>query len=98
MLQVLKEKVASLSDNHKNALAANIDEIVYTSTGDISIYYDEKGNAGRGNFTWPLIVQINQSSEYLRIEELCLCELTFVALQSLYHFSSLQNQPNIHNK
>ncbi|KAL6032891.1 hypothetical protein STEG23_035626 [Scotinomys teguina] len=43
VLQVLKEKVTSLSDNHKNALAANIDEIVYTSTGDISIYYDEKG-------------------------------------------------------
>lgn len=43
VLQVLKEKVASLSDNHKNALAADIDDIVYTSTGDISIYYDEKG-------------------------------------------------------
>ncbi|XP_010970196.2 m-AAA protease-interacting protein 1, mitochondrial [Camelus bactrianus] len=42
-LQVLKEKVTSLPDNHKNALAADIDEIVYTSTGDISIYYDEKG-------------------------------------------------------
>ncbi|EPY77228.1 hypothetical protein CB1_001286024 [Camelus ferus] len=41
-LQVLKEKVTSLPDNHKNALAADIDEIVYTSTGDISIYYDEK--------------------------------------------------------
>lgn len=46
MLQVLKEKVTSLPDNHKNALAADIDEIVYTSTGDISIYYDDKGNAG----------------------------------------------------
>ncbi|XP_004601317.1 m-AAA protease-interacting protein 1, mitochondrial [Sorex araneus] len=43
VLQVLKEKVTSLPDNHKNALAADIDEIVYTSTGDISIYYDEKG-------------------------------------------------------
>uniref|UniRef100_A0A8C6W6C8 Matrix AAA peptidase interacting protein 1 n=2 Tax=Nannospalax galili TaxID=1026970 RepID=A0A8C6W6C8_NANGA len=43
VLQVLKEKITSLSDNHKNALAADIDEIVYTSTGDISIYYDEKG-------------------------------------------------------
>ncbi|CAI9164973.1 unnamed protein product [Rangifer tarandus platyrhynchus] len=42
-LHVLKEKVTSLPDNHKNALAADIDEIVYTSTGDISIYYDEKG-------------------------------------------------------
>ncbi|XP_037379688.1 m-AAA protease-interacting protein 1, mitochondrial [Talpa occidentalis] len=43
VLPVLKEKVTSLSDNHKNALAADIDDIVYTSTGDISIYYDEKG-------------------------------------------------------
>ncbi|XP_058156391.1 m-AAA protease-interacting protein 1, mitochondrial isoform X2 [Dasypus novemcinctus] len=43
VLHVLKEKVTSLPDNHKTALAADIDEIVYTSTGDISIYYDEKG-------------------------------------------------------
>jgi predicted lipid-binding transport protein (Tim44 family) len=43
VLHVLKEKVTSLPDNHKNALAADIDEIVYTSAGDISIYYDEKG-------------------------------------------------------
>lgn len=43
VLQVLKEKVTSLSDNHKNALAADIDEIVHMTTGDISIYYDEKG-------------------------------------------------------
>lgn len=43
VLNVLKEKITSLPDNHKNALAADIDEIVYTSTGDISIYYDEKG-------------------------------------------------------
>jgi hypothetical protein len=46
VLHVLKEKVTSLPDNHKNALAADIDEIVYTSAGDISIYYDEKGNVG----------------------------------------------------
>lgn len=43
VLQVLKEKVTSLSDNRKSALAADVDDIVYTSTGDISIYYDEKG-------------------------------------------------------
>lgn len=49
VLHVLKEKVTSLPDNHKNALAADIDEIVYTSTGDISIYYDEKGNWSRVN-------------------------------------------------
>ncbi|XP_020840568.1 m-AAA protease-interacting protein 1, mitochondrial isoform X3 [Phascolarctos cinereus] len=43
VLQVLKEKVASLPDNYKTALAAEFDEIVYTATGDISIYYDDKG-------------------------------------------------------
>ncbi|XP_006862059.1 PREDICTED: uncharacterized protein C2orf47 homolog, mitochondrial [Chrysochloris asiatica] len=43
VLQVLKDKVPLLPENHKNALAADIDEIVYSSTGDISIYYDEKG-------------------------------------------------------
>lgn len=43
VLHVLKDKVASLSDNQKSALAADIDEIVYSSTGDISIYYDDKG-------------------------------------------------------
>ncbi|XP_008067987.1 m-AAA protease-interacting protein 1, mitochondrial [Carlito syrichta] len=43
VLHVLKGKVTSLPDAHKNALAADIDDIVYTSTGDISIYYDEKG-------------------------------------------------------
>ncbi|XP_074071480.1 m-AAA protease-interacting protein 1, mitochondrial [Macrotis lagotis] len=43
VLQVLKEKVVSLPDNYKTALAAELDEIVYTATGDISIYYDDKG-------------------------------------------------------
>ncbi|KAL1774495.1 m-AAA protease-interacting 1, mitochondrial, partial [Sigmodon hispidus] len=40
VLQVLKEKVTSLSDNYKNALAVDINNIVYSSAGDISIYYD----------------------------------------------------------
>lgn len=87
MLQVLKEKVTSLSDNRKSALAADVEDIVYTSTGDISIYYDEKGNAGLATL-WPLIVQVNQSwvpqgrgvrSVWADAE----------ALQNLYHFSSL---------
>ncbi|XP_036276778.1 m-AAA protease-interacting protein 1, mitochondrial isoform X1 [Pipistrellus kuhlii] len=43
LLLVLKEKVTSLPDSHKDALAADIEEIVYTSAGDISIYYDDKG-------------------------------------------------------
>ncbi|XP_023568051.1 m-AAA protease-interacting protein 1, mitochondrial isoform X2 [Octodon degus] len=42
VLPILKEKVTSLPDDHRSALAADLDEIVYTSTGDISIYYDEK--------------------------------------------------------
>lgn len=43
VLPMLKEKVTSLPDDHRRALAADLDEIVYMSTGDISIYYDEKG-------------------------------------------------------
>ncbi|XP_005373314.1 PREDICTED: uncharacterized protein C2orf47 homolog, mitochondrial [Chinchilla lanigera] len=43
VLPILKEKVTSLPDDHRSALAADLDEIVYMSTGDISIYYDEKG-------------------------------------------------------
>ncbi|XP_054579513.1 m-AAA protease-interacting protein 1, mitochondrial isoform X2 [Eptesicus fuscus] len=46
LLLVLKEKVTSLPDSHKDALAADMDEIVYTSAGDISIYYDDKGFRG----------------------------------------------------
>nr|KAF6336805.1 hypothetical protein mMyoMyo1_012026 [Myotis myotis] len=46
LLLVLKEKVTSLPDSHRDALAADMDEIVYTSTGDISIYYDDKGFRG----------------------------------------------------
>lgn len=85
MLQVLKEKVTSLSDNRKSAIAADVNDIVYTSTGDISIYYDEKGNAGRGNF-----MTVNCSSKTKTVsargQELGLHEQTLVALQSLYHF------------
>lgn len=44
---MLKEKVTSLPDDHRRALAADLDEIVYMSTGDISIYYDEKGNEAK---------------------------------------------------
>lgn len=57
---MLKEKVTSLSDNRRSALAADVEDIVYTSTGDISIYYDEKGNAGRATL-WPLIVQVKHN-------------------------------------
>ncbi|NXC42827.1 MAIP1 protein, partial [Penelope pileata] len=43
VLQVLKEKVSSLSDNHRDALAADIDAIMYTTEGDVRIYYDDDG-------------------------------------------------------
>lgn len=43
MLHTLKEKLALLSENHRRALAANMDEIMYTTTGDVGIYYDDSG-------------------------------------------------------
>ncbi|OCT61328.1 m-AAA protease-interacting protein 1, mitochondrial isoform X1 [Xenopus laevis] len=43
LLQDIKEKCSSLSDNHRNALAAHSDEIMYTTTGDVAIYYDNNG-------------------------------------------------------
>ncbi|NP_001106589.1 uncharacterized protein C2orf47 homolog, mitochondrial [Xenopus tropicalis] len=43
LLEDIKEKCSSLSDNHRNALAAHLDEIMYTTTGDVAIYYDDNG-------------------------------------------------------
>ncbi|XP_044288018.1 m-AAA protease-interacting protein 1, mitochondrial isoform X3 [Varanus komodoensis] len=43
MIQLLKEKLSSLSENHKSALAADMDEIMYTTAGDVGIYYDDNG-------------------------------------------------------
>ncbi|XP_060113027.1 m-AAA protease-interacting protein 1, mitochondrial [Heteronotia binoei] len=43
MLQVLKEKLSRLSEDHRNALAADVDEIMYTTAGDVGIYYDDSG-------------------------------------------------------
>ncbi|XP_039349627.1 m-AAA protease-interacting protein 1, mitochondrial isoform X2 [Mauremys reevesii] len=43
VLQVLKEKLSSLSENHRNALAADMEEIMYTTAGDVGIYYDDSG-------------------------------------------------------
>lgn len=40
---MLEEKLSSLSKNHRNALAADVDEIMYTTAGDIGIYYDDSG-------------------------------------------------------
>ncbi|XP_070588190.1 m-AAA protease-interacting protein 1, mitochondrial [Erythrolamprus reginae] len=43
VIQVLKEKLSSLSENHRKALAAEMDEIMFTATGDVGIYYDDSG-------------------------------------------------------
>ncbi|KAG8432671.1 hypothetical protein GDO86_017060 [Hymenochirus boettgeri] len=43
LLQEIQEKCLSLSDNHRNALEAQSDEIMYTTTGDVAIYYDDNG-------------------------------------------------------
>lgn len=46
VLQVLKEKLSLLPDNHRDALAADIDAIMYTTEGDVRIYYDDDGMFG----------------------------------------------------
>uniref|UniRef100_A0ACB8G0I3 Uncharacterized protein n=2 Tax=Sphaerodactylus townsendi TaxID=933632 RepID=A0ACB8G0I3_9SAUR len=43
MLQMLKEKLSLLSEDHRSALAADMDEIMYTTAGDVGIYYDDSG-------------------------------------------------------
>lgn len=40
---MLKEKISLLPDNHRDALAADIDAIMYTTEGDVRIYYDDDG-------------------------------------------------------
>ncbi|XP_028847104.1 m-AAA protease-interacting protein 1, mitochondrial isoform X2 [Denticeps clupeoides] len=39
----LEEKLAHLSPNHKKALCAEPGDIMFTTTGDVSIYYDDGG-------------------------------------------------------
>ncbi|XP_028924066.1 m-AAA protease-interacting protein 1, mitochondrial [Ornithorhynchus anatinus] len=43
VLQVVKDKVSALPDLQKTALAAEPDQIVYSTAGDISITYDDQG-------------------------------------------------------
>uniref|UniRef100_A0A8D0G9A9 Matrix AAA peptidase interacting protein 1 n=1 Tax=Sphenodon punctatus TaxID=8508 RepID=A0A8D0G9A9_SPHPU len=43
VLQVLKEKLPSLSDNQRSALAVDVDEILYTTGEEFGIYYDDSG-------------------------------------------------------
>lgn len=40
---MLKEKISVLPDNHRDALSADIDAIMYTTEGDVRIYYDDDG-------------------------------------------------------
>ncbi|KAM4025769.1 m-AAA protease-interacting protein 1, mitochondrial [Anomaloglossus baeobatrachus] len=43
LLRDVKEKCSVLSDNDRNALAAESDEIMYSFPGDVAIYYDDNG-------------------------------------------------------
>uniref|UniRef100_A0A8C8RS18 Matrix AAA peptidase interacting protein 1 n=1 Tax=Pelusios castaneus TaxID=367368 RepID=A0A8C8RS18_9SAUR len=43
VFQMLKENLSSLSQNHRNALAADINEILYTTTTNIGLYHDKSG-------------------------------------------------------
>lgn len=39
----LEEKCSLLPSSHKKALSADSDEIMYTTPGDVGIYYDDNG-------------------------------------------------------
>ncbi|CAN2389157.1 protein insertion into mitochondrial membrane from inner side [Pristimantis euphronides] len=43
ILKDLKEKCLGLSDNYRNALAAESDDIMYSLPGDVAIHYDDNG-------------------------------------------------------
>ncbi|XP_053554702.1 m-AAA protease-interacting protein 1, mitochondrial [Bombina bombina] len=43
VLQEVQEKCSLLPDNHRVALAADSNDIMYTTTGDVAIYYDDNG-------------------------------------------------------
>lgn len=43
ILREVKEKCLVLSDNYRNALAAESEEIMYSFPGDVAIYYDDNG-------------------------------------------------------
>ncbi|KAM4626804.1 m-AAA protease-interacting protein 1, mitochondrial [Discoglossus pictus] len=43
VLKEIQEKCAQLPDNQRDALAADSDEIMYTTPGDVAIYYDDNG-------------------------------------------------------
>ncbi|KAL1267889.1 hypothetical protein QQF64_033252 [Cirrhinus molitorella] len=43
LIEKLQEKCAQLPLSHQRALSAESDEIMYTTTGDVGIYYDDSG-------------------------------------------------------
>ncbi|KAG1962878.1 m-AAA protease-interacting protein 1, mitochondrial [Pimephales promelas] len=43
LIEKLEEKCANLPLSHQRALSAESDEIMYTTTGDVGIYYDDSG-------------------------------------------------------
>lgn len=43
LIAKLQEKCNLLPSSHKKALSADFDEIMYTTTGDVGIYYDDNG-------------------------------------------------------
>ena len=43
LIEKLEEKCSLLPSSHKKALSAESDEIMYTTTGDVGIYYDDNG-------------------------------------------------------
>lgn len=43
LIEKLKEKCSSLPSSHQEALSADADEIMYTTPGDVGIYYDDNG-------------------------------------------------------
>lgn len=43
MIGKLEEKCSVLPSNYKKALSADPDEIMYTTPGDVGIFYDDNG-------------------------------------------------------
>ncbi|XP_036966378.1 m-AAA protease-interacting protein 1, mitochondrial [Acanthopagrus latus] len=43
LIAKLQEKCSLLPSSHKKALSADFDDIMYTTTGDVGIYYDDNG-------------------------------------------------------
>lgn len=46
LISKLEEKCSLLPVSHKEALSADPEEIMYTTPGDVGIYYDDDGQHG----------------------------------------------------